>query len=63
MYDDNVYMLINPSNFQNDAKARNWDRYHNNSDAILEPKNTKSIPVLIIPIRMTKKWTISSQNI
>ena len=37
---------MNPSNSQNDAKDRNWDRYHNNSDANLKPKNTKSIPVL-----------------
>ena len=38
---------MNPGNSQNDAKARNWDRYHNDSDANLEPKNTKSITVLL----------------
>ena len=37
---------MNVNESQNDVKARNWDRYHNNSDANLEPKITKSIPVL-----------------
>ena len=41
-------IIVVDVNSQNDAKARNWDRYHNNSDANLEPKNTKSIPVLVI---------------